>query len=57
VWRVWLIIALVLGFLVGGLLLLRSTAKTRVPPELLERMRRKKKGSDIFSADEEDGGK
>jgi F0F1-type ATP synthase assembly protein I len=56
-WRVWLIIALVLGFLVGGLLLLRSTARTRVPRELLERMRQKKKGSDLFSGDEDDGGK
>jgi len=41
VWRVYLIIALVIGFLVGGLLLLRSSANTRVPPEIIERARKR----------------
>jgi F0F1-type ATP synthase assembly protein I len=40
-WRMYLIIALVLGFIVGGLLLLKSSAKTRVPPELIERARQR----------------
>ena len=40
-WRVYLIIALVIGFLVGGLLLLRSSANTRVPPEIIERARKR----------------
>jgi F0F1-type ATP synthase assembly protein I len=40
-WRAFLVIALVIGFLVGGLLILRSTAKTRVPPEVIERARKR----------------
>ena len=40
-WRVFLIIALVIGFLVGGLLLLRSSANTRVPPDILEKARKR----------------
>jgi F0F1-type ATP synthase assembly protein I len=59
VWRVFLIIALVIGFLIGGLLFLRSSAKTRVPPEIVEKARKReaekkaeKKGSDLFSEDD-----
>ena len=40
-WRAFLIIALVIGFLVGGLLLLRSSANTRVPPDILEKARKR----------------
>lgn len=40
-WRVYLIIALVIGFLVGGLLILRSSANTRVPPGIIERARKR----------------
>jgi F0F1-type ATP synthase assembly protein I len=40
-WRAYLIIALVIGFLVGGLLLLRSSANTRLPPDILEKARKR----------------
>ena len=53
-WRVWIIIALVIGFMVGGLLMLRSSAKTRVPPEVLERIRQRKKAPDSSSKGEDD---
>lgn len=53
-WRVWLIIALVIGFMVGGLLMLRSSAKTPVPPEVIERIRQRKKMSAPAAKNEED---
>lgn len=40
-WRVYLIIALVLGFLIGGLLLLKSSANMRVPPEIIAKARKR----------------
>jgi hypothetical protein len=40
-WRVYLIIVLVIGFLIGGLLLLRSSANTRLPPGVIERARKR----------------
>ena len=40
-WRVYLIIALVIGFLVGGLLMLRSSANMRVPPKIIESARKR----------------
>jgi F0F1-type ATP synthase assembly protein I len=45
-WRVYLIIALVLGFIVGGLLMLKSTAKTPVPPEIIKRAAERAKDAD-----------
>lgn len=39
--RAILVIALVLGFIVGGLLLLRSSAGTRIPPDVLEKAKQR----------------
>jgi hypothetical protein len=50
--RALLVIALVLGFLIGGLLLLKSSANTRVPPEILEKAR--KRNAELAAKDEKE---
>jgi len=39
--KAFLIIALVIGFIVGGLLLLRSSANTPVSPDVLDKARKR----------------
>ncbi len=50
--RAALVIVLVLGFLVGGLLLLKSSANTRAPPEVLEKAR--KRNAELAAKDEKE---
>jgi hypothetical protein len=50
--RAILVIALVLGFLIGGLLLLKSSAGTRVPPEIIEKAR--KRNAELAAKDEKE---
>ena len=50
--RAVLIIALVLGFLIGGLLILKSSAGTRVPPEIIEKAR--KRNAELAAREKDD---
>lgn len=50
--RAILAIVLVLGFLVGGLLLLRSNAGERVPPDILEKAR--KRNAELAAKEKDD---
>jgi F0F1-type ATP synthase assembly protein I len=49
--KAFIIIALVIGFIVGGLLLLRSSAGTPVPPDVLEKAR--KRNAELAKNEEE----
>ncbi|MBE01799.1 DUF2897 family protein [Marinobacter lutaoensis] len=50
----WIILLLALGLIVGNLLLLRDSARTRLPPETLEKIRRRQAEMEARDAEEDD---
>ncbi|QSP95483.1 DUF2897 family protein [Marinobacter salinisoli] len=50
----WIIVLLSFALIIGSLLLLRDSANMRIPPEKLEKIRRRKAELDAQEKDEND---